>query len=149
MLQVWDIGGQSVSSRMLDKYIFGASVVFLCYDITDRQSFLDLDDWLQAVRRFDIDPITGLRNKPPKIYLIANKYDLIHLRKVEEADHQRFIRENCLVDGFFVSAQSGDSILTAFYSAAAQVIRNIRNICSSFFFLLTILLSYCLLFIIK
>lgn len=41
-LQVWDIGGQSISSKMLPKYILGAHMIFLCYDITDPQSFADV-----------------------------------------------------------------------------------------------------------
>ncbi len=40
-LQVWDIGGQSIGSGMLSRYIGGASVVFVCYDVTDAQSFAD------------------------------------------------------------------------------------------------------------
>ena len=36
---------------MLGKYIYGADVVFLCYDITDGQSFADLEDWLRLVKR--------------------------------------------------------------------------------------------------
>ena len=40
-LQVWDIGGQSIASKMLPKYIHGTQVVFLCYDVTDRASFDD------------------------------------------------------------------------------------------------------------
>eukprot|EP00611_Tribonema_gayanum_P018017 TRINITY_DN3102_c1_g3_i3.p2 TRINITY_DN3102_c1_g3~~TRINITY_DN3102_c1_g3_i3.p2 ORF type:complete len:207 (-),score=67.15 TRINITY_DN3102_c1_g3_i3:1674-2294(-) len=41
-LQVWDIGGQSLSSNMLAKYLYGSRVVFLCYDVTDPNSFSDL-----------------------------------------------------------------------------------------------------------
>ena len=30
-MQVWDIGGQSIGSKMLGNYIYGAQVVLLCY----------------------------------------------------------------------------------------------------------------------
>lgn len=48
-LQVWDIGGQSISSKMISKYILGSQIIFLCYDITDPQSFADLVGWDKSV----------------------------------------------------------------------------------------------------
>lgn len=42
--QIWDIGGQSLSSKNLPNYVLGSSVLFLCYDVTDPQSFGDLVD---------------------------------------------------------------------------------------------------------
>ena len=50
-LQVWDVGGQSLASAMMPQYVFGAGVVFLCYDVTDAQSFADVEDWLGLVDR--------------------------------------------------------------------------------------------------
>ena len=46
----------------------GAQCVFLTYDITREESFLDLDDWLLEIQH----------NAPPdvKIYLIGNKSEL-------------------------------------------------------------------------
>ena len=34
-LQMWDIGGQSIGSKMVGNYIGGAHAVLLCYDITN------------------------------------------------------------------------------------------------------------------
>ena len=86
-LQVWDIGGQQLSSKMLPKYIYGANVVFLCYDVTDPQSFSDVDDWLGLVKRTFVTA-----GKPlPNMYLVGNKIDLLHLRKVREKVHDRCV----------------------------------------------------------
>ena len=38
-LQVWDIGGQSIFSKMIGTYIYEANAVVLTYDITNQQSF--------------------------------------------------------------------------------------------------------------
>ena len=51
VLQLWDIGGQSIASAMLSKYLHDAQVVLLAYDTTDPQSFADLEDWLEMVRK--------------------------------------------------------------------------------------------------
>lgn len=49
-LQIWDIGGQTIGSKMVSNYIYGAQAVVLVYDITNFQSFQDLEDWLALVR---------------------------------------------------------------------------------------------------
>lgn len=36
-LQIWDIGGQSIGSKMLGNYIFGSQAILICYDITNYQ----------------------------------------------------------------------------------------------------------------
>ncbi|CAF4455005.1 unnamed protein product, partial [Adineta steineri] len=38
-LAINDIGGQTLGGAMLDKYIYGADIVLLVYDITNLQSF--------------------------------------------------------------------------------------------------------------
>ena len=50
-LQIWDIGGQTIGGKMIGNYIFGAQAVLLCYDITNYQSFQDLEDWYNLVTR--------------------------------------------------------------------------------------------------
>jgi GTPase SAR1 family protein len=58
ILQVWDIGGQSINSKMVGGYVSGSSVVFVCYDVTDRSSFGDSLDWLRVARQH-VAPIDG------------------------------------------------------------------------------------------
>ncbi len=67
-LRVYDIGGQSLNSKNLKQYLSGASVIFLVYDVTNRESFQNLDDWLNQVRR---------NSDKSKIYVIGNKVILI------------------------------------------------------------------------
>ena len=99
---------------MLSKYVYGSQVwrilnpvgyawhvltfvvkvIFLCYDVTDPQSFSDTEDWLGLVKKAHIDNITGQKLKLPKIYLVGNKVDLIHLRKIDQRQHDKFQKEN-------------------------------------------------------
>ena len=116
-LQVWDIGGQSIGSKMLPQYVWGADIIFLCYDITDVQSFADAEDWLSLTRRA---PASEHAEKGRgAVYLVGNKIDLEHLRRVTEKMHEKFIADNGLSGGFLISARSGEAVLTAFYTAAA------------------------------
>lgn len=116
-MQVWDIGGQSIASRMLDTYIGGADVVFVCYDVTDSKSFADAQDWLDRV-----EGVLGDARKSKPVYLVGNKIDMLHMRRVSEADHEEFIARRGLQGGFFVSAQSGDRVTRSFYEAAGVAI---------------------------
>ncbi|XP_063350438.1 ras-related protein Rab-28 isoform X4 [Pelmatolapia mariae] len=106
-LQVWDIGGQTLGGKMLDKYVYGAHGVLLVYDITNYQSFENLEDWFSMVKKAneesDIQPV---------ISLVGNKIDLEHMRTVKSDKHQRFCQENSLISQF-VSAKTGDSRLAA------------------------------------
>jgi Ras-related protein Rab-28 len=66
-LQLWDIGGQSIGSKMVKNYIGGAHAVLLCYDITNYESFANLEDWYRLVSQ------TFQNGTMPYIALVGNK----------------------------------------------------------------------------
>ncbi|KAM5285495.1 ras-related protein Rab-28 isoform 4-T9 [Hipposideros larvatus] len=67
-LQVWDIGGQTIGGKMLDKYIYGAQGILLVYDITNYQSFENLEDWYTVVKKVSEESETQ-----PLVALVGNK----------------------------------------------------------------------------
>ncbi|OWZ06314.1 Ras family GTPase [Phytophthora megakarya] len=113
-LQIWDIGGQSIGGKMLKNYIYGAQGVLLVYDITNYESFQNLEDWYRLVRRTFDD------GHMPYVALVGNKTDLNHLRAVKVAKHKQFTEENDL-KSFFVSAKTGDQVNTTFRQVAADL----------------------------
>ncbi|OCT99358.1 ras-related protein Rab-28 isoform X2 [Xenopus laevis] len=115
-LQVWDIGGQTIGGKMLDKYIYGTQGVLLVYDITNYQSFENLEDWLSMVKKVNEESETQ-----PFVALVGNKIDLEHMRTVKADKHQRFCQENSL-GSYFVSAKTGDSVFLCFQRAAAEIL---------------------------
>lgn len=116
-LQVWDIGGQSLGGKMLDKYIFGAHAVMLVYDITNQSSFDNLEDWLDMVKK--VCEKGGSRM--PHLALVANKMDLEHMRVVKPDKHGRFSQEHGMAS-HFVSSKTGDQISLCFQKVAADVL---------------------------
>lgn len=83
-----DIGGQSIRSKMISKYISGAHAILLCYDITNYESFANLEDWYRIV-------ITTFKGeKLPYVVLVGNKNDLRHLTTVRIEQHNTFADEN-------------------------------------------------------
>ena len=114
-LQVWDVGGQSVSSPNLPKYLNGSSAVLFCYDVTDSQSLDDLDDWVRRVEIME-------ESARPCCFLLANKIDLVSERMVSEAAHKSWLANKSFMGDFFVSARSGENITKSFYIVAAKAI---------------------------
>eukprot|EP00744_Colponema_vietnamica_P007004 GILI01010118.1.p1 GENE.GILI01010118.1~~GILI01010118.1.p1 ORF type:complete len:231 (+),score=49.80 GILI01010118.1:83-775(+) len=114
-LQIWDIGGQTIGSKMMKNYLFGAHAVILTYDITNYQSFQDLSDWLAIVRR----AYEG-QSQLPHIILLGNKTDLSHLRAVKGEKHNMFAEENGMFS-FFCSAKTGDQVNASFHRIAADL----------------------------
>lgn len=113
-LQIWDIGGQSIGSKMVKKYIYGAHAVLLCYDITNMQTFLNLTEWLELVRQ------TFKDNKMPYIALLGNKTDMIHLRAIVPQKHYNFCDKHNAI-GYFLSARTGENIVQTFYRISAEL----------------------------
>ncbi|KAL0215433.1 hypothetical protein P9112_007617 [Eukaryota sp. TZLM1-RC] len=113
-LQLWDIGGQTIGSKMLSKYIYGSHAIILVYDITNLQSFHNLHDWLNIVRR------TYQDESLPHLILLGTKTDLAHLRMVKPDKHNDFARENDM-SSFFLSAKTGDNVNAVFHRIAADL----------------------------
>mmetsp|Transcript_21633 Transcript_21633/g.29793 ORF Transcript_21633/g.29793 Transcript_21633/m.29793 type:complete len:233 (-) Transcript_21633:38-736(-) len=113
-LQIWDIGGQSIGSKMITNYIAGADAVLLCYDITNYESFANLEDWYRLVIR------TFHSGNMPYVALLGNKNDLKHLTAVRFVQHSKFAEENSMAS-FLMSAKSGDQVKQAFWKVACTL----------------------------
>lgn len=114
-LQLWDIGGQSIGSSMVQSYVFGAHAVLLVYDITSVQSFEDLDDWNAVVE----EAFASRAMKPYKA-VVANKADLASMRAVGPGKHNELVARLQSAT-HFVSAKTGDNVPTAFQRIAADL----------------------------
>lgn len=115
-MQLWDIGGQSIGSKMLSNYIAGAHAVLLCYDITNYESFANLEDWYRLVNR-----AFSSRGQPvPYCALLANKNDLKYMTAVRMDQHNAFAEENGF-NSFLISAKSGDQVTSTFIKIAGKL----------------------------
>jgi len=113
-LQIWDIGGQTIGGKMINNYIFGAQAVLLVYDITNYESFQNLEDWYRLVKKtFDKDQL-------PYVALVGNKSDLQHIRTVKAEKHNQFADENDMYS-YQMSAKTGDKVNSCFYRIAADL----------------------------
>ena len=67
-LQIWDTAGQERFKNIISSYYRGANGILLIYDITDKESFKSLSNWLIEIEK------NG--NKNVLKVLIGNKSDL-------------------------------------------------------------------------
>jgi small GTP-binding protein len=112
-LRVWDIGGQSIHSKNLRQYVESTNAVMLVYDVTNPESFANIQDWLLQLRKY---------NATSFVYLIGNKVDMIALRQVTERQHDAFVVDNGLQGGAFCSAKTGENIVKLFYRIAGEIV---------------------------
>jgi len=113
-MQIWDIGGQSITSKMMNSYIYGAHAIILCYDITNIQTFININQWYNLILKTFKDKTL------PYVSIIGNKSDLNHLRAVKNQKHYNFCDTHDCV-GFFVSARTGENLLASFYKITSDV----------------------------
>jgi small GTP-binding protein len=113
-MQIFDLGGQQQFSRIRSILSGGAKGVFLAFDITRRDSFYSLEDWLNTIQ-------VGLHPKAPKI-LMATKFDLIEQREVWKEDIEDF-KMILGIDAYVeTSAYTSDGVKDAFELMAQLLI---------------------------
>lgn len=84
-LQIWDTAGQERFKTITASYYKGAHGIIVTYDITDRDSFSAVQNWMAEVEKHASDNISRI--------LVGNKCDLESQRQVtfeegqELADH--------------------------------------------------------------
>ncbi|PFH34266.1 Rab18/RabC-family small GTPase [Besnoitia besnoiti] len=67
-LAIWDTAGQERFRTLTSSYYRGAQGIIMVYDVSNRQSFLDLQSWLDEVYRYST-------NGDAIVMLVANKID--------------------------------------------------------------------------
>ena len=70
-LQIWDTAGQEKFKSIVRSYLRDTYVAFLVFDITDRQSWVNLIKWKE-----DLEKINNIYDGIPHIVLVGTKSDL-------------------------------------------------------------------------
>jgi len=117
-LQIWDTAGQESFRSITRSYYRGAAGALLVYDITRRDTFTHLSNWLQDARE------NG--NADMIITLVANKTDLDSRRTVSKEEGEAFARENGLI---FIeaSAKTSTNVEEAFQNTAQTIYAKVKE----------------------
>ena len=82
-LQIWVVAGQDNFKNMNKVYYKGCQGVFIFYDITNLDSFENLDGWLEDFESYN-------NNKCMCKYLIGDKCDLEDQRKISFEEGKKY-----------------------------------------------------------
>merc|ERR1712183_177120 len=112
-LQIWDTAGQERFRTITSAYYRGADGIILVYDITDKESFNNVDDWLDEVNRY-------VNERTCKI-LIGNKCDCESERQVSTEEAKKKA-EDLGIQFIETSAKDATNVESAFQIMSAELI---------------------------
>ena len=113
-LQIWDTAGQERFKNITASYYRGGNGVLVVYDITDRDSFENLNSWLIEIEK----------NASKNVYklLIGNKSDLEDKRKVTYQEGKDFATSNGM-QFIETSAKTDSKVKDAFELLTQEIIK--------------------------
>ena len=85
-MQIWDTAGQERFRNVISSYFRGSHGIFLIYDITNRDSFKNLENWLIEIEKNASQNVLKI--------LIGNKSDLVDDREITTEEGQAFANRN-------------------------------------------------------
>lgn len=115
--QIWDLGGQESFRSLRRLYLEGANGALLLYDVTSKESYEKLNEWIQSFKE-------DRENEP--IILIGNKSDLKDKIKIKDKDANEFARKNKM-DIIITSAKTGENVEKSFIELTTKILKKISK----------------------
>ena len=112
-LQVWDTAGQDRFRAITKNYYKGANGIILIYDVTNRQSYENVKNWITQIREE--------ANPNVVIYLAGNKIDVSEEEKVVKTEEGKKIAEEFNLPLYETSAKNGININRIFEELVEKV----------------------------
>ena len=114
-LQIWDTAGQERFRNIISSYYRGAQGIMLVYDITDLESFQNLNSWLIEIEK----------NASKNVYkiLVGNKCDMENERKVTVEQGKDFAAQYGM-KFFETSAKNSTNVNEAFITMTQEIMKN-------------------------
>lgn len=85
-LQLWDTAGQERFRSLIPSYIRDSHVAVICYDISNKKSFNNLEKWINDVKLE--------RGNDVIIVIVGNKSDLNNKRQVSNEEVEELVSKN-------------------------------------------------------
>ena len=111
--KIFDTAGQERFKSISNNYIKKANGILLMYDITDKQSFNNIENWMQTIK-------DNAGNKMATV-LIGTKCDLEEERAIP-TEKGKNLAEKFEIHFFETSSKENINIEKAFYDIAEQII---------------------------
>ncbi|GMM47164.1 Rab family GTPase [Pichia kluyveri] len=117
-LQIWDTAGQERFKTITSSYYRGAHGIIIVYDVTDQESFDNVNQWLQEIDRYGTSNVQKL--------LVGNKCDLTDKKVVDYAVAKEFADSRGL-KLLETSAAESTNVEQAFILMSKQIKEQMAN----------------------
>jgi len=111
-LQIWDTAGQERFRTITSSYYRGAHGIIVVYDVTDKESFNHVPEWLNEIDKYACENVNKL--------LFGNKSDLTAKRVVSTEQGKEFA-ESQGIEFLETSAKEATNVEQAFLTLATQI----------------------------
>ena len=111
-LQIWDTAGQERFRTITTSYFCGAQGIILVYDVTDRQTFTSIRNWIAQIQMHADVNVSKV--------LIGNKCDMVDQRAISQEEGESVAKEYG-IKVFECSAKQNIGVEEAFVSLATEV----------------------------
>ena len=120
---IWDFGGDIKYRLLFPSYVNGATAAFILYDVTNRESFDDMKNWIQLIKEnIEYDSVV--------IILIGTKIDLVDQRVISKLDAIKISKEfGCIVEPIETSAKTGENVEKAFLVITQEIVKMRLHVC--------------------
>ena len=105
-LLLYDTAGQEKFRSLIPMYTRDANIIILVYDITRKESFTHIPDWVKDLTNVKLDEVI--------FGLVGNKIDLEDQRQVTKEEGEKYAQDNNIIFQE-VSAKTGDNFSDLFY----------------------------------
>ncbi|MHA1985310.1 MAG: GTP-binding protein [Promethearchaeota archaeon] len=113
-LQLWDFAGQQDFRHILKNYATGANGALLLFDLTNKSSLEQIDDWVDIFRESTPDL---------PIMFLGTKLDLADLVIVEDKEAIIFKEKYGFLDYIKVSSKTAENVNLAFQLLVNEIIK--------------------------
>jgi len=111
-LQIWDTAGQERFRTITSSYYRGAHGIIVVYDVTDRDSFSNVKQWMNEIDRYAVENVQKL--------LVGNKCDLTTKRQVTPEEGKAFA-DTLSIPFLETSAKAATNVEQAFLTMATEI----------------------------
>ena len=117
-LQIWDTAGTERFRTITTSYYKGAHAILICFDITDRESFEHIRNWMADIDKFAKEGVLRI--------LVGNKCDLEHARQIKKEEGNE-IANKYGINYIETSAKDTINIEDLFISTAKNLLSKQTN----------------------
>ena len=117
-IQIWDTAGTESFRSVTRGYYKSSVCALVVYDIANRESFNNINDWIE-----------DCKNQSPKTIFfvrVGNKSDLEDKRQVNTEEGQQ-LADKYGIPFYEASAKTGKNVDEIFYNTAAEIARKIEE----------------------